>query len=208
MYTHSPSSTGSTWSVLSDTPSTPSHAPRSVVNAGLPSTPRTPNTPLTPISPGSPGYCPPYAGSHYGSSNHSVSYGLMTPPASPDKIARGQTDFHPILDARAQPCTFDVRVGFPLNPQIMSAPAINHPVRRIVVRVAGMFTIEVVSRAVPTVGDFFNQIADGMKYSDPRNPRATKGSLLGPTALFAGLTLRSLDPSGVAFCDMHIRNGA
>ncbi|KAJ2985831.1 hypothetical protein NUW54_g10016 [Trametes sanguinea] len=132
----------------------------------------------------------------------------MTPPASPDKIARGQTDFHPILDARAQPCTFDVRAGFPLNPQIASAPAINHSVRRIVVRVAGMFTIEIVSRGVPTVGEFFKQLADGMKYADPRNPRSTKGSLLGHTALFAGLTLCSLDPSGVAFCDMHLRRDA
>lgn len=37
--------------------------------------------------------------------------GLMTPPGSPDKIARGQPDFHPMLDAGVKPYAFDVRTG-------------------------------------------------------------------------------------------------
>ncbi|OJT07667.1 hypothetical protein TRAPUB_1466 [Trametes pubescens] len=122
--------------------------------------------------------------------------GLMTPPDSPDKIARGQPDFHPMLDAAGRPYAFDVRTGPVLPPQFMNAPAINHAVNRMVIHVGGLYTVEVVGRNIPTIYELSGQLASAS---------ARKSSLLGNRGGFAGLTLRSID-RGVAVCDLHLRN--
>ncbi|KAI8974830.1 hypothetical protein BD414DRAFT_423830 [Trametes punicea] len=207
MYPRTPSSGGSQWSGASEAPSTPSQAPRSLSSGDFPSTARTPNAPLTPISSGSPGHFAPYAPSQAGSSNHTIAYGLMTPPNSPDKIARRQTDFHPMLDARARPVSFNIRHGVALNAQCLLMPAINHSVNRMVLSVDGRFTVDIVSRGVPTMGEFMGQLIHGLTFpADPRNPAISKGSLLGQKVTFAGLNLRSLE-CGVAFCDLQVRTG-
>lgn len=125
--------------------------------------------------------------------------GLMTPPSSPNKVVRGQPDFCPVLDARAQPIPFDVRRGMMLGPKHLNAPVINHPVNRLAIFVGGLFSIEVVGRTgyVPTVGDFMNQIARAC---------APHAHALGKQHTFAGLSLHSLQP-GVAVCVLHLRNG-
>ncbi|KAH9887987.1 hypothetical protein C8Q73DRAFT_668508 [Cubamyces lactineus] len=200
MYTRTPSTGSSQWSGVSDAPSTPSHAPRSIQYGQFPNTPRTPNTPLTPLSPGSPDFCAPRHGA-----SHSVAYGLMTPPDSPDKISRGQTDLHPMLDMRAKPVVFDLRQGLLVNNQLASTPAINHSVNRMVICIGGFYNIEIVSRGVPTMYDFVTQL--GQALQSPVDARNTRLSLLGRKCVCVGLTLRSLD-RGVAYCDLHLRNGA
>ncbi|KAI0330718.1 hypothetical protein GY45DRAFT_1434409 [Cubamyces sp. BRFM 1775] len=201
MYTRTPSTGSSQWSGVSDAPSTPSHAPKSIQYDQFPHTPRTPNTPLTPLSPGSPDLCAPRHGA-----SHSVAYGLMTPPDSPDKISRGQTDFHPMLDMRAKPVAFDLRQGLFMNTQLAGTPAINHSVNRMVICIGGLYNIEIVSRGgVPTLYDFVIQLGQGLRL--PVDGRSTRLSMLGRKYVCVGLTLRSLD-RGVAFCDLHLRNGA
>lgn len=120
----------------------------------------------------------------------------MTPPGSPDKIARGQPDFHPMLDAGVKPYSFDVRTGPMLPPQVLNAPAINHAVNRMVIYVGGLYTVEVVGRNIPTVYELLGQLASAS---------ARKTSLLGNWGGFAGLTLRSIE-HGVAVCDLDLRN--
>ncbi|CDO71036.1 hypothetical protein BN946_scf184844.g40 [Trametes cinnabarina] len=199
MYTHSSSSSGSNWSVVSDTPSTPSHAPRSVAYGGLPQTPRTPYTPPTPIFPGLPGYCSPYE-----TSKHNIAHGLMTPPDSPDKVARNRIHFHPSLDAGAQPYPFDVRKGTTFNSHTAHAPAINHPVRRLVLYVSRDVTVEIASGGVPTLADFVAQLVRGLQSPDPVYAGRTKSSALGDGVWFAGLTLQTIDRD-TAYCVLHTR---
>ncbi|KAI0765924.1 hypothetical protein BD413DRAFT_481874 [Trametes elegans] len=212
MYVRTPS-TGSSYSSggsgVSDAPSTPSRAPRSIRNESLPPTPRTPNTPLTPFSYGSPGSYAPFPSPPAGS-KHNMSYGLVTPPASPDKIARGQSDFHVLLDASARPPSFDIRAGTMLHPQTANVPAINHRVSRMLVNVGGFFAFEVVAQTgpVPTLSELVGQLVRAVRVpADPRTPAFTRGHALGNRVVFAGLSLRSID-RGVAVCDLHLRNMA
>ncbi|KAI0353877.1 hypothetical protein OH77DRAFT_556653 [Trametes cingulata] len=206
MYTRTPSTGGSQWSGVSNAPSTPSQAPKSLNYDGFPSTPRTPTTPMTPFTPGSPGHYAPYAPPLHGG-NHNISYGLMTPPDSPDKIARGQTDFHPMLDARANPVSFDLRTGMLLHAQIANQPAINHSVNRMIISVGGFFDVEIVSRSVPTMGELMLQLAQALRMpAHPRAPGTSRASLLGSKCAFGGLTLRSLE-RGAAVCVLHLRSG-
>ncbi|EIW54742.1 uncharacterized protein TRAVEDRAFT_50883 [Trametes versicolor FP-101664 SS1] len=197
MYTRTPNTGDKNLSPVSNAPSTPSQAPRSLYREGsdFPPTPRTPNTPWTPSSSGSPGSYTPYPSSQFGGS-HNIVYGLMTPPGSPDKIARGQPDFHPMLDAGVKPYSFDVRTGPMLPAQVLNAPAINHAVNRMTIYVGGLYTVEVVGRNIPTIFELTSQLASAS---------ARKGSALGNRGGFAGLTLRSIE-HGVAVCDLHLRN--
>ncbi|KAI0641409.1 hypothetical protein C8Q79DRAFT_308914 [Trametes meyenii] len=210
MYTRTPSSGGSYSSSISNAPSTPSHAPRSINYEAVPPTPRTPNTPYVPNTPGSSGLYAPFAPSQNGA-RHNVSYGLMTPPDSPEKASYGhghvQLTFNPALDAQAQYLSFDVRRGVMMNPHSATAPAINHPVSRMVISVGGIFSFEVTARGVPTVADVTSQLvrALAMPANDPRAPGQSAGSLLGTKIMFAGLSLCSI-AHGVAYCDLHLRN--
>ncbi|KAI0667215.1 hypothetical protein C8Q78DRAFT_1071959 [Trametes maxima] len=208
MYTRTPSSGGSYSSGISNAPSTPSHAPRTINYEAVPPTPRTPNTPYVPYTPGNAGPYAPFAPPQNGA-RHNVSYGLMTPPDSPEKASHGhvQLTFNAALDAQAQHLSFDVRRGVMMNPHSATAPAINHPVNRMVISVGGVFAFEVAARGVPTVADLMNQLvrALAMPANNPRAPGASAGSLLGTKVIFAGLTLRSLD-HGVAYCDLHLHN--
>ena len=131
--------------------------------------------------------------------------GLMTPPDSPDKISRGQADFHPVLDMRGKPVVFDLRQGLLVNNQVASMPAIHHSVNRMVINIGGFYNIEIVSRGVPTMYDFVTQL--GQALQSPVDARSTRLSLLGRKCVCVGLTLRSLD-RGVAYCDLHLRNSA
>ncbi|KAI0367437.1 hypothetical protein BV20DRAFT_1045644 [Pilatotrama ljubarskyi] len=206
MYVRTPSTGGSQLSSVSDAPSTPSQAPRSLKYDGFPSTPRTPATPLSPYTPGSPGHYAPFAPPLYGG-NHNVAHGLMTPPDSPDKIGRGQSDFHSMLDARTNPVSFDLRTGMLLHAQTANQPAINHSVNRMVISIGGFFDVEIVSRSVPTMGELMQKLAQAMCVpTHPRAPGASRASLLGSKCFFAGLTLRSLE-RGTAVCMLHLRNG-
>ncbi|KAI0821815.1 hypothetical protein BC628DRAFT_1422241 [Trametes gibbosa] len=202
MYVRTPTSAGNQFSGVSQALSTPSDAPRSLNSDGAPSPVRAPNTPFTPYSPASPGQFTPATPFHQNGNyyqSHHVAYGLMTPPSSPNKVGRGQPDFCPVLDAKAQPIPFDVRIGIMLGPQHLNAPAINHPVYRLIVSIGGLFDVEIVGRTghVPTVSDFMNQIV---------HTAARQHHALSRQHTFAGLTLRSLEP-GVAICVLHLRNG-
>ncbi|KAI0628652.1 hypothetical protein C8Q77DRAFT_1067597 [Trametes polyzona] len=193
---HSPS-TGSTSSSSSRGLSTPSDAPRSTYYGGDSVAIRSPNTVTPPTAPGSVAYIPSCVPSQYGG-NHSVTHGLITPPASPEKAVRRGPDFHPSFDAGGRPIPFDVRTG--ASRPYSNVPIINHPVNRLSISVGGMFTIEVVARGgqVPLIDDFTNQLAYHAR---------SKARILGNRCMFVGLSLRAVQ-GGVAYCNLHLQNVA
>ncbi|KAI1788000.1 hypothetical protein LXA43DRAFT_895352 [Ganoderma leucocontextum] len=173
----------------------------------------------------------PYAGAYapfpmpHQAGGHTVAYGLMTPPDSPDKpVGRGQ-DFHAILDARGpQLHVFDVRQGMPLKTEILQMAAVNHPVR--VMRVSmgplsfdiantGGSTLTVydvvygLTRALNTIEASPQEVAAAvqMGFAHPNLPQrgVPRARLIDMKPYFGGFTLRSIQ-HGVAIVDCHLRS--
>ena len=151
--------------------------------------------------------------------------GLMTPPDSPDKQARGRmTDFHPMLDARGPPLAFDIRHGTHLSGEAAKQPAINHHASRLLVNIGpNVLTIEIVAStsAGPTLGDVFGQLASALRMrahsaevanavqlgvAAPHSvvPNISRAGIMNVKFIFAGFTLRALQ-NGVAYVDCHLR---
>ncbi|KAI0754101.1 hypothetical protein C8Q80DRAFT_1265797 [Daedaleopsis nitida] len=212
MYLNTPNSGHSQRYDASQVPSTPTNAPRMGVRP-LPPSPHTPNSPM-----------PPYQARHAVAFHH---YGLMTPPDSPEKPAhhgRGRTlDFHPTVDARGPPLSFDIRMGTHLSGTAAGSPAVNYPAGRLLVNIGpNAIVVEIVpsNGTTPTVSDVVGQLAYALKtraspaeianavqfgLAFPHSIAAntTRAGLLSVKYTFAGFTLRSVQ-NGVAFVDCHL----
>ncbi|KAM5543583.1 hypothetical protein V8D89_002834 [Ganoderma adspersum] len=219
MYVNTPSSAHSTRTVASQAPSTPLHAPRMGAH-GLPPPPHVPASPMTPHG----GAYAPFPVPHP-TGGHTIAYGLMTPPDSPDKpTGRGQ-DLHPLLDARSPQLLpgFDVRRGALLKADVLQSPVVNHPVRLLRVNM-GPFTLDIANTggSIPTVQDlvygFMRTLsavpaspqemaaAVQMGLAHPGLPQqgVSRGMLLDLRPFFGGFTLRAVQ-QGVAIVDCHLR---
>ncbi|PIL23020.1 hypothetical protein GSI_14327 [Ganoderma sinense ZZ0214-1] len=227
MYLNTPSSGHSTRTVASEGPSTPLHAPRMGAH-GLPLPPHAPAlNPRTPYG----GANAPYPIPHpSGGRGHTVAYGLMTPPDSPDKpqpkgsSGRGQLDLHPTLDARSPHLLpgFDVRRGMVLRSDVFLSPAVTQPVRMVRINL-GPLAVDIINAggAMPTVQDVvcglmrLNSVpatpqevaaAVQMGFVSPGLPPrgVSRGRLLDVKPFFGGFTLRAIQ-QGTAFVDCHLR---
>lgn len=147
----------------------------------------------------------------------------MTPPDSPDKAGARTSDFHPMIDVRGPPLTFDVRRGMHLSGGAASQAALGRPAARLLLDVGpGLFSVEVVplNGAAITLGDVFGALtqAVGQRASSAEvanavrlgftNPAAVKshasrGAILHAKVMFSGLTLRSVQGS-VVYADCHL----
>ena len=151
----------------------------------------------------------------------------MTPPDSPEKAAgggRAVSDFHPMIDVRGPPLTFDIRQGMHLSGAAASQPALNHPAALLVVNIGpGLFTVEITparGATVITLGDVYGQLTAAMKArASPAEltqaalqgfsiatqvpPHATRATMMHVRVGFAGFSLRCVQ-QGVAYADCHL----
>ncbi|TBU23907.1 hypothetical protein BD311DRAFT_781410 [Dichomitus squalens] len=170
-----------------------------------------------------PGAYAPYA-MPYQAGGHTVAYGLMTPPESPEKPSGRGLDFHHALDARSSHLmAFDLRQGMFFGSEQLGTQAVNHPVRILRVSI-GPLCVDITNERgmVPTVQDVAYGLARALKMSEatpqevavavsmgfvhPSTPvRGTeRARLLDARPFFGGFTLRTVQHD-VAIVDCHLR---